>query len=132
MWKDSEYDHATIQTTVVGVDDAVLDPPDPRLLAFSTSYVFENYVRPSERALFGSELRVVDGECYEIQEVTQILAGPSSEARAIFLRSETFFLGLDFKPLIEGVSMNEVSRGTVRDFVMRNNKVISAISVEKI
>lgn len=130
MWKESEYDHAIIQTTVVGVDDAVLDPPDPRLLAFSTSYVTENYARANEHAVFGSELKLVDGEGgegYEIQEVTNILAGPPSDVRAIFLRSETFLLDFNFKPLMEGVSINEVSRHTVREFIARNNKGISVI-----
>ena len=127
MWKDSEYDHAIIQTTVVGVDDVVLDPPDPRLLAYSTSYVTENYARPKEYALFGSELKLVGDEGYEIEEKTQIFAGPPSDARAIYLRAEMFFLGPDFKPLITGISMNEVSRSTVRDFIMRNNKGISPI-----
>lgn len=129
MWKNSDYDHTLIQTTVVGVDG--FEPDDKNseveLLAFSTSYVMENYVRPKEYAIFGSELRVEADGGYQIKEVTQVLAKGIPDARAIFLRCETFFLGSDFKSCVEGVVMNEVSRHTVREFIVRNNKNVRSI-----
>ncbi len=130
MWKDTDYDHTLIQATVIGIDEFDMGDSgtDPRLLAFSTSYVMENYVRPNEYAVFGSELKRENDVGYEIQEVTQVLVKGSPDPTAVFLRSETFYLGLDFKPLVDGLVMNEVSRYTVREFIMRNNIGVRPVS----
>ena len=128
MWKSEDFEHQLIQTTVVeaGVDNE--ESEKPILLAYSTSYVSENYVRIFEQAQFNCELFLrQDPPGYEVCHTTTIstrgkVLGPGE---LIWAQRYTYFLGVNFSPTLSDHIPNEMARETINAYARHLFSVVN-------
>lgn len=120
MWKAENYDHQLIQTSIAELDGVVGGVSNRNLLAHSTSYVFENYIRPGEQGVFQCELFASEtGVGYEVCQTTLIskTCEMHSKKDLIWAGKVSYFLDKSFIPTLRGHQFGELARRTVDEYL---------------
>lgn len=120
MWKSADYDHQLIQVSVCELDwDNEEREKKEGLIAYGTSFVFENYKRPGEEAIFMCELFSREEQPGFKIVRKMIVTRSGSDGEILWSQSHEFFVTPDFESTMPGVVVDELVRRTVNEYGRR-------------